>query len=99
MNKKQEYILCAAVHYDDKYAYQHQPVNINTGFVLTGRRHHNCFITLKIVYSEVMFKGEMEQGFLTSYDRFVNRTEAAKIAFKAKQIDKEIDLLLSEDLY
>ena len=41
------------------------------------------------------------QGFLTSRYRFVNRKEAALIAFKAKQIDKfePNQILLSEEIW
>lgn len=38
-------------------------------------------------------------GFLTSKGRFVDRKEAAKIAWDMGQIDKEVDELTSEDLY
>ena len=39
------------------------------------------------------------QGFLTSQDRFVDRKEAADIAYKAGQIKDITDCLISEDLY
>lgn len=39
------------------------------------------------------------QGFVTSDGRFVDRAEAAVIAFKAGQIDKPKDELFSEDLW
>ena len=38
---KKEYILCAAIHWDDGETYPHQPKNITTGLVICGRRHHN----------------------------------------------------------
>jgi hypothetical protein len=40
-----------------------------------------------------------EQGFLTSKNRFVDRQEAGKIAFSAKQTKKLINKLHSEDLW
>jgi hypothetical protein len=40
-----------------------------------------------------------EQGFLTNTDRFVNRQEAAQIAFESGQIKEETKRLFSEDLY
>jgi hypothetical protein len=37
------YIICAAIWYDDKITtHRHQPKNIKSGYVVTGRRHHNC---------------------------------------------------------
>jgi len=102
-NKKEEYILCAAIHFHDGNEYPHQPRNIEACFVICGRRHHNCFTT-----KHILSEGRIDntQGFLTSRDRFVDRKEAGRIAFAAGQIDvplldvdgKEI-ILVSEDLY
>jgi hypothetical protein len=39
------------------------------------------------------------QGFLTNTDRFVEREEAAQIAFEAGQIKQHKIVLYSEDLY
>ncbi len=39
-----------------------------------------------------------EQGFITSNARFVDRTEAADIAFEAGQIKKPTNVLFSEDI-
>lgn len=87
-----EYILCAAIHFDDGKQYIHQPVNITSGFVVAGRRHHNCYITYAAIRSQVAHDGalyeaqldpmlknrpENTQGFLTSHDRFIDRYEAA----------------------
>lgn len=41
VRKGVEYILCAAIWYDDGKEYPHQPVNIKEGYVWCGRRHHN----------------------------------------------------------
>jgi len=99
-----ERILCAAIWYNDGKKHVHQPINIETGFVICGRRHHNCIgiadiFGLKITRKDV-------QGFLTSKDRFVDRKEAVPIARSADQIiephlQKSIDdeILFSEDLY
>jgi len=40
-----EYILCAAIWCNDGKKHVHQPRNVPKGFVIGGRRHHNCFIT------------------------------------------------------
>lgn len=39
-----------------------------------------------------------EQGFITDKDRFVNREEAAEIAFAAGQTVKREEILFSEDI-
>lgn len=109
MNK--EFILCAANWYDDGIEHIHQCKNIKTGFVVCGRRHHNCIAIFAIMvgfpYDE---KGEQlmrteQQGFITitNTNRWVDRLEALKIAKEANQLitDKvnEVIGLYSEDLY
>ncbi len=109
---EKEYILCAANWYNDMANHEHQPANIKQGFVVCGRRHHNCISTFaqivgfpydqnanKIMRTEI-------QGFLTNTNRFVGRKEAFKIAAQANQIigpnkgDLENSIgLTSEDLY
>lgn len=91
-----EYILCAANFYNDNLKHPHTPKNIEVGFVICGRRHHNCIsIFAQLMrffedngYNEVAMKIRKTeiQGFLTNTDRFVNRKEAYKIAFEADQI-------------
>ncbi len=93
-----EYILCAAVHYDDGIERVHQPKNIKTGIVVCGRRHHNCLMTMReFAYDRDHTK--VKQGFLTNQDRFVTRKEAAQLAYKCGQISKEQKTLFSEDLW
>lgn len=41
MNLKEEYIICSAIHFDDSKEHVHQPVNIKSGYVVCGRRHHS----------------------------------------------------------
>lgn len=97
-----EYIICAAIWFDDGIdTYVHQPKNIKTGFVVCGRRHHNCFTTIAMlagIRKERKYLNEV-QGFLTNTDRFVDREEAAQIALNAHQIEFEKKSLYSEDLY
>jgi hypothetical protein len=97
-----EYIICAAIWFQDEKKYEHQPININTGFVVCGLRHHNCFMTVSIIKNEsckVSDYGKNIQGFLTNKNRFVDRKEAATIALNAKQINEPTEVLFSEDLY
>ena len=87
-----EYIVCAAIQYfvDDKEV------------IVCGLRHNNCIGT----YYDLTGKqtnSELEQGFLTSKGRFVNRIEAGEIALSCGQI-KEMKcyggkMLDSSDLY
>jgi len=39
------YIICAAIWFKDGNKYSHQPRNVDSGLVVCGRRHHNCFLT------------------------------------------------------
>jgi len=97
-HEKPEYVICAAIWFNDKKEHLHQPRNIKEGFVICGRRHHNCFITKSLSeYSEI--KGDSVQGFLTSKDIFLDRRQAAELAFKMGQIKRETTCLFSEDLY
>lgn len=106
------FIICAANYYDDGKKYTHEPKNINSGFVVYGRRHHNCISTFaRIVgfpYSPEAQKlsNNEVQGFLTSDNMFVDRKEAFQIARNADQIhgpnkgQQENSIgLTSEDLY
>ena len=100
-----EYILCAANHYNDGKKHNHQPKNIDSGFVVCGRRHHNCITTFAIIVGFPYDENALElrrterQGFLTNEDRFVEREEAAQIAFEAGQIKQHTITLYSEDVY
>lgn len=67
--------------------------------ILCAKRHADIL--------EYMFNHKIEydkntavQGFMTSEDRFVDRHEAAYIAFDAGQInDRSIEILYSEDIW
>jgi len=104
-----EFILCAANHYNDGNPQIHGPKNISHGFVVCGRRHHNCISTFAQIvgfpYTKKARKIQQteRQGFLTNTDRFVERLEALDIARNANQIitgEGNSSLgLFSEDLY
>ena len=106
---KKEWILCAANHYDDGQVNIYTCVNIKTGFVICGRRHHNCISTFAKMVGFPYDKNGLalmrteEQGFITNTNRWVNRLEALEIARLAGQIttgegNPRIGLF-SEDLY
>lgn len=107
-----ERIICAANYYNDEKHHEHQPINITTGFITCGRRHHNCINTFaQIVGFPYTIEAQRihnteEQGFLTTKNRWVDRKEAYRIAYIADQIhgpnkgQKENEIgLTSEDLY
>jgi len=106
-----EFIICAAIWFDDGKKYNHQPKNVESGFVVSGRRHYNCFSSIQsigkalgydktlVVKKGIKLEEKEKQGFITNKDRFVDRIEAAQIAYEAKQIDKPLKRLLSEDIY
>ena len=88
-----EKILCAAVKYKD--------------IIVCGYRHRDCYDILK--HFGVTYEQSPElnaQGFLTSHNRFVDRTIAFAIAQSQSQILKNSPIkdaisaeLTSEDLY
>jgi hypothetical protein len=103
---KPEYILCAANHYDDNEKHEHQPKNITSGFVLAGRRHHNCILTYSIIAKAKGWDNKLPcvQGFLTSKDRFLNREDSYDLAITCEQLKGEAiknvrTILMSEDLW
>ena len=94
-----EYILCAAIYINDGLKHEAQPENIEIGFVICGRRHHNCYQTIKsltgqnpnerignLITSMSDFEQRKHQGFITSTDRYVDRKEAFQIAKANNQI-------------
>ena len=94
------YVICAAIWFHDDKKHEHQPKNVDKGFVVAGRRHHNCYITAFILLGEsIAGKMKATQGFLTSDDRFLDRKEAGKLAHETGQIKKLTNCLFSEDLY
>jgi hypothetical protein len=113
---EEEKILCAAIWYKElepKRDNSNQlPINIKTGVVICGYRHHSCVAILSVTtglrsvtWGDIAV-GENVQGFLTSKNRFVDRKEAFVIADCAHQILNDSPVfnciqaeLHSEDLY
>jgi len=97
MGNIKEHIICSAIYIKNYNKYEYQPDNIKTGFVICGRRHHNCFnllTCLGIKKQDLEFE-IIHQGFMTNLDRYVNRSEALEIAKKTNPSN----ILFSEDLY
>jgi len=96
---KEKFIVCSAILFDDSKVYEHQPKNVKTGYVICGHRHHNCFMT-KMILEDLPGKNIPNiQGFITNDYYFVDRKEAAKIAFESGQTKHSRMFLYSEDLY
>jgi hypothetical protein len=94
-----EFIICSAVHILDGVYYNSQPKNIDLGFVVSGRRHSDCYTTLSILGYNLS-KDEHIHGFITNENRFVDRYEGLEIAKQANQIYNSDDkILISESLY
>jgi hypothetical protein len=73
-------------------------IRLDNGLIFTGNNHGYCILTsYRINHLEEKIT-QRKQGFVTDQFRFVDRAEAAKIAFAAGQIDKEVAVLISEDL-
>lgn len=93
---EKEYIICSAIWFNDGKKHDDQPKNIETGLVVTGRRHHNCYATLTAIAASIglderirllMDKADRDkQGFITNTDRYVDRKEAYIIAKASNQI-------------
>lgn len=97
---KPEYIICAAIWYKDGIKYDNQPSGITDGYVVCGRRHHNCiFMNWTLTGRRNCEHDGYIQGFLTSKDKFVDRYEGAKIAHGVGQTEDPKGPLFSEDLY
>ena len=107
---KKPFIVCAAIWYkepirniinlfslDANGFYPNQPKNVHQGIVIGGHDHAHC-IAIYAVLTGTITKGEDEQGFITSDNYFVDRKQAAKIAFEAGQTPVLEDVLYSETL-
>jgi len=107
-----ETIICSAIHIKDDNQHTDQPSNIKSGFVISGRRHNNCYATISALYGDldkylaIIEHSDSDQGFITSLNRYVDRKEAFVIADKAKQLlypklyyPSEPNILTSECLF
>ena len=86
---EKEFIICSAVWYDNFPLENEEvlrirgfsPYNIDRGIVFCGWRHANCiYQAVAITGKSSHLLGEVEQGFLTSLNRFVGREEGLEIA-------------------
>ena len=88
---KKEFILCSAIYINDNKIHEQQPENTEIGFVVCGRRHNNCYQTIKDItsLSENQVIGELvsnlsdeelrkHQGFITSLDSSTRSLDYSK---------------------
>lgn len=96
---KIEKILCAAIWYMEAPNALHQPVNIDRGVVISGYRHGSIIAAMGS-FGEPTRLSKTVQGFLTSKNRFLDRSEALELVKQTGQCIPEYnDELYSEDLY
>ena len=99
-----EYIIASAIHYDTGRVHCFQSVyGVKTGYVICGFRHPHI-IAIQTINKTWLVNKEMgvtktEQGFITSHGRYVNREEAATIAYNSGQIKTKLKKLFSEDVF
>jgi hypothetical protein len=92
----QERIICSAIHYIHGPVHENQPAGIDSGFIISGRRHKDCYAALKSIAYVVdqprkaeFMKDKIKrenQGFITNRNRYVGRREAMLIAKAAGQL-------------
>ena len=92
IDNNKEYILCAAVLRKEPKAVEGNPYRGGHNEILNieiGYRHHDIWARF---FDELKIPGSNEpdtNGFYTSKGRFVSRTEAMEIAFKAGQVNEK----------
>ena len=100
---KEEIILCAAIWFRDLPRLKdnpHHPINTNHGIVFCGHRHGHIIAQLNCLLGKSQHElGESIQGFLTSKNRFIDRSEAAELFIKNGGKPDFETRLFSEDLY
>ena len=102
IKNKPEWILCAATKRNEPRKVESNPYYTGTNDILNvelGYRHHDIFRRFNVEDDKEIDTGMYAQGFFTSKGRWVSRSEAADIAYKAGQIDEPVRMLISEDLY
>lgn len=72
---------------------------IHNGVIWTGRRHHNVIQKIIDEFGREAAPVKGKQGFVTECGKFLDRKEAARVAFEAGQVSKLYPILMSEDLY
>ena len=110
MNNKVEYILCAAYKFKEGYRTpKMEEIKAKDGTMIEEiyrEPYREIFrMALGWRHADIIYKyGDcIDQddlgGFMTSKGRYVDRKEAAEIAYNAGQTDEKKSFLYSEDIY
>lgn len=110
MDNTKEYIVCAAYLFREGYVTPNvEKVNEQTGGDVRDiyyQPHRQVFnMALGWRHADILYKyGDCIRkndlgGFMTSKGRYVDRKEAAEIAYACRQIENKVELLFSEDIY
>lgn len=73
-------------------------IRTKSGQIFEGKSHSECYKSLKSAGIDRLVSLRSDNGFMTECGKFVDRREAAKIAFEAGQIKEIKTDLFSEDL-
>lgn len=98
-------IICSAIWYPNLETMTYLPENCDKGVVLCGLRHPQIIQQLaaltgkRTVTNALDGVGNFKQGFLTSENRFIERREAAIIAYRSGQLKEQKTELFSEDMW
>lgn len=77
---------------------KHAAVMSDQGWIFIGKCHADCFYQMRNIGVEAPI-GSFNQGFVTSYGRFVPRDRALDIAVGAEQCARVGHFLISEMLW
>ena len=110
MNNKVEYILCAAYKFKEGYRTpKMEEIKAKDGTMIEKiyhEPHREVFrMALGWRHADIIYKYAdcIDQsdagGFMTSKGRYVDRKEAAEIAYNAGQTEEKKSFLYSEDIY
>jgi hypothetical protein len=72
---------------------------MHDGKIWTGRRHSDVIRKIVEELGRQAAPVRGIQGFVTECGKFLDRREAAKVAFEAGQVKELFPILMSEDLY
>jgi len=100
-NGKTEWVMCAANWYNDGKDHPYQPYNIPSGYVICGWRHPCCGYAYMGANPNAKAWDRCEQGFLTTKNRFLTRSETLELVISTGQHDGKLigSILTSEDLW
>jgi hypothetical protein len=72
---------------------------MHDGKVWTGRRHSDVIMKIVLELGRQSAPVSGTQGFITECGKFLDRKDAARVAFEAGQVKELYPILMSEDLY